>query len=990
MLSKKMAVSLTSLILILALALVTVPVMAADDFDATFTWDSVIRESAIVVTLTFGEVVGLTNVQAATVNVRITDANGVVTELKLTGTSAVSNIGPVVLKDLQPAVAGDQVDGKTFTFTIPAASTSDGDTNTTDNNSAVATKSIDFYIAKGVATFALDDAKTSKVGKATITLQAPSTTISADVPKVVSIQRLRPGSQTVVAAFQEEKIPAEPFNVRIVLTDAPHGIDLAAVDNLVEVENGIASNLVVGTKFEWFGGIDNNANRAQSETNRPFAIRPHPLEGMYEHNGSGVLAGVPGAEASPVDTVPLPTGNDNMYHQFRVTITPHQKTSDFQVKVRVKSFHDNESPVRRTYVTPDWSSMPNGRDVLSIDVAKVDPAKLKAGYRVPLPKEIVIPAGGYLVVTKNSGDSKIKVPADSPKAPDATKRTPEEMKYNVQEASSLPNLATALVNGAVIDVEYGAKLVIHEVMWGEDAGIGAPENNQWIELHNPGTSAIETVDDDPLTLDIDERLTLVFYTQHELKNGGVPAGTLPITITGTMGTKNGSTTIQDRIGTLNAAGNYWSPIGVGQSGRTSVDPGEDVLAISPTQDVISMSRMLDGAGAVTDGQVKAGWTQSGRPSTNFIPGASVIRIATPGAAPLTTPEDIQAQKDAEAAQKKAEEDKKKAEARAGSDDVMITEIMVDTDSGRLPQWIELTYTGTGEVSLDDWEMVIDNAIDAEVLGGGNAITVSLSGVKLDVSKHPGNTGKGQSVLVVAWVARDVSNNIRTERVINLATQLDKKSRYQLLSYNGFRITLVPPRTGATTSSFGDIAGNLHEDWDIPMDGRSSLIRAGEMGTDADGWTLASKTNLVIGQPSFYGDDEDAGTPGHAMGGPLPVELSHFRPARDKATGAVVITWATQSELNNAGFFIKRSQQRNGEFKVINATMIAGAGTTSEKQFYTYTDTTAQPNVVYYYQIEDVSLDGNRQTLTRGIRLKGHIGAAGKLTSTWGELKTSNE
>ena len=69
-------------------------------------------------------------------------------------------------------------------------------------------------------------------------------------------------------------------------------------------------------------------------------------------------------------------------------------------------------------------------------------------------------------------------------------------------------------------------------------------------------------------------------------------------------------------------------------------------------------------------------------------------------------------------------------------------------------------------------------------------------------------------------------------------------------------------------------------------------------------------------------------------------------------------------------------------------MIAGAGTTSEKQFYTYEDTTAQPNVVYYYQIEDVSLDGNRQTLTRGIRLKGYVGAAGKATVLWGELKTS--
>ena len=176
-------------------------------------------------------------------------------------------------------------------------------------------------------------------------------------------------------------------------------------------------------------------------------------------------------------------------------------------------------------------------------------------------------------------------------------------------------------------------------------------------------------------------------------------------------------------------------------------------------------------------------------------------------------------------------------------------------------------------------------------------------------------------------------------------------------------------------------------------GRSSLIRremnaaGATLGTDANGWTLADSTSLITGQVSYYGSDEDAGTPGQDAGGPLPVELSHFRPARDKETGAVVITWSTQSELNNAGFFIKRAQQRDGQFKVINATMVPGAGTTSEKQFYTFTDTTAQPNVVYYYQIEDVSLDGNRQTLTNGIRLKGHIGAAGKLTTSWGELKS---
>ena len=65
---------------------------------------------------------------------------------------------------------------------------------------------------------------------------------------------MRPGSQTVVSAFQEERIVAAPFNVRIVLTEAPNGIDLADVNNLVEVENGTVSGLVIGTLFARFGG----------------------------------------------------------------------------------------------------------------------------------------------------------------------------------------------------------------------------------------------------------------------------------------------------------------------------------------------------------------------------------------------------------------------------------------------------------------------------------------------------------------------------------------------------------------------------------------------------------------------------------------------------------------------------------------------------------------------------------------------------------------
>ena len=62
MLSKKMTFSLMSLITLLAFAFITVPAMAADDFDATFSVDSISTSSDhnaqyatdIVVTLTFG------------------------------------------------------------------------------------------------------------------------------------------------------------------------------------------------------------------------------------------------------------------------------------------------------------------------------------------------------------------------------------------------------------------------------------------------------------------------------------------------------------------------------------------------------------------------------------------------------------------------------------------------------------------------------------------------------------------------------------------------------------------------------------------------------------------------------------------------------------------------------------------------------------------------------------------------------------------------
>lgn len=117
--------------------------------------------------------------------------------------------------------------------------------------------------------------------------------------------------------------------------------------------------------------------------------------------------------------------------------------------------------------------------------------------------------------------------------------------------------------------------------------------------------------------------------------------------------------------------------------------------------------------------------------------------------------------------------------------------------------------------------------------------------------------------------------------------------------------------------------------------------------------------------------------------PLPVALSHFR--AEYTNAGVVLKWVTESEVNNAGFYIYRSETKEGEFKVINPTMIQGAGTTSERHTYTWRDTTAKPNVAYYYRIEDISHAGVRKQLAT-VRMRGLVSASGKFTTMWADLK----
>ena len=318
--------------------------------------------------------------------------------------------------------------------------------------------------------------------------------------------------------------------------------------------------------------------------------------------------------------------------------------------------------------------------------------------------------------------------------------------------------------------------------------------------------------------------------------------------------------------------------------------------------------------------------------------------------------------------------------------INISEIMVAQTRRNLAQWIELFNSSTTQaINVKGWEVSIQN-VESDDLDAREEVKFKIKG---DLIVPP-----RQAVLIVSTTTNNTSDNI--PRVYSLYTnhrdklEVNRRSD-SVLSVEGFYITLSDARDVEA-----DAVGNTDSDgtvlWELPMaeEGRSSLTRVYtggqvEDGTLEESWLLTSATNNL--SEEYYGHRDDMASPGDRQGMVLPVSLSSFRPMRDKATGAVAIRWITQSELNNAGFNILRSETKKGEFKVVNLKgIIAGHGTTSEKHVYEWTDTSAKPNVVYFYQIEDVSLDGKRTTL-RTTHLRGNVNAAGKATTTWADLKT---
>ena len=339
--------------------------------------------------------------------------------------------------------------------------------------------------------------------------------------------------------------------------------------------------------------------------------------------------------------------------------------------------------------------------------------------------------------------------------------------------------------------------------------------------------------------------------------------------------------------------------------------------------------------------------------------------------------------------------------KTGSDtpkgSITFSEIMVDSGGGKLPQWIELyNRSKTEAININRWQLEIQN-VDSEDLVGRPIVTLTL-GAKI--------IQPNQTLLIVSGDARASSAaRLPADRVYNLFKLHEKNLRIKnprdtFLSAEGFYLKLTDSN-GTKIDEIGNTDGNRRTNdapvWALAMSAeegvRSSLIRRytdgkseAKNGMLSGNWVLAAHVRrFVAGSEDFHwGHADDIGTPGYRKGGPLPVELSSFSVKRTEQ-GAVVLTWTTESEVDNAGFNLRRSEKRASGFTLINPALIAGAGTTGERQTYTFTDTSAKPGVEYYYQIEEVSFAGRPSTLVTRM-LPGPVSASNRALTTFGELK----
>jgi len=137
-------------------------------------------------------------------------------------------------------------------------------------------------------------------------------------------------------------------------------------------------------------------------------------------------------------------------------------------------------------------------------------------------------------------------------------------------------------------------------------------------------------------------------------------------------------------------------------------------------------------------------------------------------------------------------------------------------------------------------------------------------------------------------------------------------------------------------------------------GRGDWLSGNDLVIIMDGTTGEREAESYEGAVNGHG--QPTWTPMlHLEYDPTLIELSSF--TATPLNSAVLLEWETETELDNEGFNLLRSEEEYGQYVKINRNYIPSKGEAGFGAEYSYTDYDVENGVTYYYLLEDIDFYG---------------------------------
>lgn len=105
----------------------------------------------------------------------------------------------------------------------------------------------------------------------------------------------------------------------------------------------------------------------------------------------------------------------------------------------------------------------------------------------------------------------------------------------------------------------------------------------------------------------------------------------------------------------------------------------------------------------------------------------------------------------------------------------------------------------------------------------------------------------------------------------------------------------------------------------------------------------------------YNDIKSNGTFTNPTDITLPVAMTNFSASIE--TRGILLTWTTQTEVNSAGFHVWRSEKEEQGYIRLTTALLPSHGNSSSPHEYTFIDKEVKNDIMYWYKIEEISMDG---------------------------------